>query len=326
MAETADNRAAAALERQTGPAPSPVPEVSVVIPHYNDLDNLKVCLGKLAAQTLPRSKFEIIVADNLSDCGLAAVEAACGDLARVILAPIRGPGPARNAGVEAARAEALAFTDTDCSPEPGWLEGGLKALQRFDIVGGQIEVTVADPERPTDVECFEKVFAFNNRKYVEEQNYTAAATLFTTKAAFAKVGGFPGTTVSEDRDWCRRAVKAGFTLGYTPDAVVAHPAREDWEQLLKKRHRQTRHQFYEARQEGHGLAHWILFNFVVLLSPVGHVFTVLRSDRLDTFGQKLGAIRVLIRLRAWRFAEGMRIAFSRKIEDPWFRENANGEN
>ena len=45
------------------------PLISVIIPHYNDLTNLERCLTLLAAQTLPKSQFEVIIADNNSRCG-----------------------------------------------------------------------------------------------------------------------------------------------------------------------------------------------------------------------------------------------------------------
>lgn len=43
--------------------------VSVIMPHYNDLANLERCIAMLAAQTLPRDQFEVVVADNNSRCG-----------------------------------------------------------------------------------------------------------------------------------------------------------------------------------------------------------------------------------------------------------------
>src|SRR5207248_7276046 len=90
--------------------------VSVIIPHFNDTDNLERCLQLLAAQTLPANQFEVIVADNNSAGGLAAVETICGVRARVVPAPIQGAAEARNAGVAAARGQVLAFLDSDCRP------------------------------------------------------------------------------------------------------------------------------------------------------------------------------------------------------------------
>src|SRR5260370_33327027 len=60
---------------------SVAPSVSVIIPHYNDLANLERCMRLLAAQSLPLSQFEIVVADNNSRCGPEDVERGVGGLA-----------------------------------------------------------------------------------------------------------------------------------------------------------------------------------------------------------------------------------------------------
>ena len=100
------------------------PVVSVIVPHYDDLDNLGECLSLLAVQTMPRDAFEIIVADNNSHCGIAAVEEGCAGLARVVPALIQGAAEARNAGVRASRGRYLAFIDSDCRPSLDWVERG----------------------------------------------------------------------------------------------------------------------------------------------------------------------------------------------------------
>src|SRR5271165_879096 len=113
------------------------PFVSVVIPHFNDLGGLRLCYSRLLGQTYPRDRFEIVVADNNSRCGLDMVGSAAPE-ARVVPAPIQGAGPARNAGIAASRGEVIAFLDSDCVPEPDWLIEGVAALMQFDFVGGQV--------------------------------------------------------------------------------------------------------------------------------------------------------------------------------------------
>src|SRR5471032_2792442 len=92
----------------------PTPFVSVVIPHYNDLDNLTICLQRLRRQSWPSDRFEVIVADNNSTCGIEAVRRIAPDI-RVVPAAEQGAGPARNAGVAVARGDVLAFIDSDCA-------------------------------------------------------------------------------------------------------------------------------------------------------------------------------------------------------------------
>src|SRR6185312_15280782 len=137
------------------------PRLSVIVPHYNDLQGLARCLDCLDQQTLPREQFEIVVADNNSPQGREAVAAVIGDRATLVVVTEKGAGPARNGGVAASRGDILAFTDSDCLPEPEWLVSGLEGLKSYDFVGGRVRVSVPDPDRMTGAEAFERVFAFN---------------------------------------------------------------------------------------------------------------------------------------------------------------------
>jgi GT2 family glycosyltransferase len=188
------------------------PLVSVIVPHYNDLDHLRQGLDALRRQTLPRERFEIIVADNNSAGGIAAVERIAPDV-MVLPAPEQGAGPARNAGVAVARGTYLAFIDSDCIADKDWLCEGIAALERYDYVGGQVLTDVGDPEHITPAEAYEAVFAFNFKKYIEKDKFSGSGNLFVPKAIFARVGGFRAG-VSEDMDWCRRANAMGYRLGY----------------------------------------------------------------------------------------------------------------
>ena len=57
--------------------------------------------------------------------------------------------------------------------------------------------------------------------------------LAVERALFDAVGGFR-VGVSEDTEWCERARVAGYRIGYAPAAVVGHPARRTWDELLAK--------------------------------------------------------------------------------------------
>ena len=91
-------------------------KASVIVPHYNDLDNLGRYVALLRAQTVPADQFEIIVVDNGSAAGLNAVRAVVGGAATVIACATPGAAAMRNTGVAAARGEILAFIDSDCRP------------------------------------------------------------------------------------------------------------------------------------------------------------------------------------------------------------------
>lgn len=197
------------------------PEISIIIPHYNDLASLDRCLTSLEAQTIDPGRYEIIVADNMSPSGLAAVEDVVGERARVVSAEERGAGPARNAGLAQARGTKIGFIDCDCVAEPEWLHTGLAALKNYDLVGGRMSVLVADGKRKTGAEAFECVFAFDNEIYVLKKGFSVTANLFCSRNAFENIGAFR-TGVSEDLDWC----------DVTP---VFHPAATRDRPLLSRR-------------------------------------------------------------------------------------------
>ncbi len=287
--------------------PQHKPKVSVVIPHYRDVENLKICLCALAAQSYPRDSFEIIVADNGSpDAGAVRAAAATGQ-ARLVIAQERGAGPARNAGAAAAEGEILAFIDSDCVAQPQWLEEGVAALSRFDFVGGKVNVLIADPQAMTAVEAFEKIFAFDNEAYVTKKGFTGSGNLFCPRALFEKVGGFRAG-VSEDVEWSHRATAGGFRLGFAAKAAVGHPARRTWPELAAKWRRLTLEAYLLAMEKGGGTLRWFLRSLLLPPSALAHTPGVLRASSLG-MDRKLAAARILFAIRFWRFGESLRLLF-----------------
>lgn len=290
---------------------SAAPKLSVVVPHYEDLSRLALCLSGLERQTLPRDTFEIVVSDNASPCGLEAIEQVIAGRARLVLAPEKGAGPTRNSGVEAARGEVLAFTDSDCRPEPGWLAAGLAALDAYDLVGGAMQVLVDDPDRMTPTEAFELLFAFNNQRYVSRKGFTVTANLFCRRDLFDRVGGFR-VGLSEDVEWCQRATGLGYRLGYAADAVVGHPARKTWAELRKKWERTNKEAYLLYAARSGGLWLYLARAGLMPLSALAHTPKVLMSTKLARWDQKLSAAGILYRLRFWRLIHSVRLLFENR--------------
>ena len=286
-------------------------EVSVIVPHYADRAGLDRCLAALERQTYPRDRYEIIVADNASPEGEAAVAETVAGRARLTVVTLRGPGPARNGGVTISRGQILAFTDCDCIPEPTWLEAGIAALRDVDVVGGAMEVLVENPAAITPEEAFEVVFAFDNRTYVEKKGFTVSANLFCSRKTFEMAGGFSVSQISEDLEWCRRAVSKGLRLGYAPEAVVGHPARATWADLIKKWRRMNREVFNDqVRMKTFGMRGqlvWLLRALVLPATAVAHTPKALFARRALRARDRLGAVTVLYRLRFWRLADNLRL-------------------
>ncbi|HLZ83802.1 MAG TPA: glycosyltransferase [Caulobacteraceae bacterium] len=285
---------------------SALPRVSVIIPHYRDLGGLRRCLDSLAGQTYPAALTEIIVADNASPEGEAAVAAVAGEQARVIVVTERGAGPARNGGARIAGGEVLAFIDSDCVAEPAWLSQGVAALAGHDFVGGRVKVLVDDVARMTPVEAFERVFAFDFETYITRKGFTGSGNLFCPRTVFEKVGGFRAT-VSEDVEWSHRATGLGYRLGYAPGAIVGHPARKAWPELVAKWRRTIGESYALVSEKRGGRAWWLLRTLALPASAVAHMPRVLASPELQTAGQKAAALATLFRIRFWRLTEALRV-------------------
>ncbi len=102
-------------------------ELSVVIAVRNRPEGIRRAIEGVLRGTVPRERFELIVVDNGSTDGTAAVAAAAG--ARVIDEAVPNRCRARNRGADAAAGKWLAFIDSDCVPEPGWLDALLHATE-----------------------------------------------------------------------------------------------------------------------------------------------------------------------------------------------------
>jgi GT2 family glycosyltransferase len=274
------------------------PFVSIIIPHYNDVDALRICIASLHRQTWPATSMEIIVSDNNSACGLDAVAGAAPGC-RVVHAPIQGAGPARNAGVDASRGSILAFIDSDCNPRVDWVENGVRALASYDFAGGFVETSVRNPTRPAPVEAWETVFGFDFERYILVEGYTGSGNMWVWRRVFDAVGGFR-SGVSEDMDWSFRATKAGYRLGYEPGAIVSHAARLSWRDLLHRWRRVIAEHRSLSRQKPLSHLRWLARTLAMPLSIGPHLIRVIRSKRLPDRRAKAEVAAVLIAHRLWR--------------------------
>lgn len=112
---------------EAAPAAATVaPRVSVVMPVYNGEAYLATAIDSVLGQTQP--DVELVVVDDGSSDGSAAILARYGDRIRVLHQANAGVSAARNAGVAAARGEFLAFLDSDDWWEPDFLASMVGAM------------------------------------------------------------------------------------------------------------------------------------------------------------------------------------------------------
>ncbi len=121
------------------------PDVSVVLPTRDRADVLPRTLGTLATQRLDRVRAELVVVDNGSTPAtldvLEKLVAAHPWPARLVHEGRPGVAAARNAGLEAAQADLILFTNDDVIPAADtWLAGHVQAHK-----SGQDRVGIMGP-------------------------------------------------------------------------------------------------------------------------------------------------------------------------------------
>lgn len=210
-------------------APQAAPEVSIIIPAFNEERWLPATLRGLRELAAADSR-EIIVVDNGSTDRTRDLAREAG--ATVLLAPGVSVAALRNAGARVAAGDVLAFLDADCVPQPDWLEKALRSIRDGPCVTG---ARVLTPPNGTWVERAWFDVAPQGRRRV---SYINSGNLIVSRLVFAHVGGFDESLATgEDSDFCRRAsavvpVVADDTIRVhhygNPRTVRAFFRRERW--------------------------------------------------------------------------------------------------
>lgn len=288
--------------------PEDVPRVSIIIPVFNQAQDLARCLAALERQTYPADRFEAIVVDNGSDEPIGPVTERFS-FVRAICEPAPGSYAARNRGIEASTGELLAFTDADCVPADDWVERGVRAVQRLPgagMVAGEIELTFTDPDRRTAVELFETILGLPQELFLR-WGFGATANLFTTKATVDRVGPFDGRLMSGgDMEWGQRVRALGLAQQYGPDVRVFHPARRTLPQLWKKSIRVAAGYQQVADHRGEGTS-GLLTNAVRQLIRMDHIRAHIADPRLGTVERRLKFAAIVWLVELLRVFERYRV-------------------
>jgi glycosyltransferase involved in cell wall biosynthesis len=109
-------------------------ELSIIVPTYNEKENICNILKALNDQTTTRKDYEVIVVDGGSKDGTRDLAQKCG-ADKIIMQKGEGIAGAKNDGADAAKGKILATMDADVIPPKTWIEILLKRFSRKKIVG-----------------------------------------------------------------------------------------------------------------------------------------------------------------------------------------------
>jgi len=188
--------------------------VSVVLNVMNEERNIADLLDSLVIQEQP---LEIVIVDARSkdrtrDVVQRYVQA--HPFVKMYVHP-GSRGNSTNFGIAQAKGDIIAFTGGDCIANPFWI----KELRRMiedgaDIVAGRtINLGLKAWEELERVELFHKGY---------DVSFPSCNMAFR-REVIKRVGGFDTWFITaEDIDLNFRAVEAGFSIRYSPDAIIYH--------------------------------------------------------------------------------------------------------
>lgn len=280
------------------------PEVSIVISTYNRSQMLARAIESMLKQQASVTYELVVVDNNCTDDTAQVVKQYANEspILRYIFEAKQGVSYGRNAGIAAAHADLIAFTDDDVLVESNWVER-VKAV--FDAepdhgcIGGRVLPIWPRPE-PTWLNRSHwsplalldygeaQTMDANHRKCLVTANMSARRSVFEQigyfSPQFQKTKG--STCAVEDRELQERYWKAGGRCRFDPSMLVYASIQP--ERLDKSYHRRWHY--------GHGQMHALLRDpsmedstFPILGIP-GHVYRSFITESAAT-------LRDLLRLR-----------------------------
>ena len=190
------------------------PLISVMIGAYNAEPYLAEAIESVFAQT--HRPLELIVVDDGSTDGTAAVAQGYGDRLSSAQQENGGNGAARNRALQLANGNYFAFLDADDRFTPRKLEIQLAALDAdpaLDVVFGHVQEFVS-PEIAEDVKA-------QIRNPAPVSPWTSPNLMLIRRESFDRVGPFSASLrVGVTVDWYARATEAGLKALMLPDVVL----------------------------------------------------------------------------------------------------------
>lgn len=202
------------------------PQVSFVVPAYNEERLLPACLAAIRAEIARTGCMaEVLVVNNASTDSTAAVAAATPGVV-VVDQPVKGLVQARNAGFLASCGVLIANIDADTLIPVGWLDRVFQAFEQSPKL-----VVLSGPYDYYDVPLHIRTFARGfywmgyasysfNKHVLGVGSMVQGGNFVLVRDVLERIGGYSDafTFYGEDTDIARRMSKAGdvrFTFALT---------------------------------------------------------------------------------------------------------------
>jgi glycosyltransferase involved in cell wall biosynthesis len=214
------------------------PPVTVVVPVFNRAETISACLDSLLRSAYPEDHLQIVAVDNGSTDASREIIQGVVDAhplrVRLIQEAKRGPSAARNAGIRDCTTEIVAFTDSDCVVDSGWLSAlvGPLADPAIGATGGRI---LAFPNDGAIAQFGERIHDHQRAMEVLWPGYIITMNFATRRDVLAAVGFFDEAMLRcEDVELALRIRAAGYAWRYVHEAGICHRNRRTLRELARE--------------------------------------------------------------------------------------------
>jgi glycosyltransferase involved in cell wall biosynthesis len=208
------------------------PALSVVVCAYNEERYLGDCLESLLHLDYPN--LDVVICDDGSTD--RTLEIASRYPFRILALEHKGLSAARNAGLEVARGDLIAYLDADAACDPDWpyhlalsFEGGVDATGGPNLPvpssGFTERVVAQSPGGPMQVMITD-----------DRAEHVVGANMAFRRTTLRDLGGFDVayTSAGDDVDICWRLLDAGHEIGFAHAAQVWHHRRDSLGRYLRQ--------------------------------------------------------------------------------------------
>ncbi len=299
--------------------------LSIVIVGWNVRELLDAALASIYASTHDDASPEVIVVDNASTDGTAAMVAATYPQARLIVNTVnRGFTGANNQGIEAASGKYILLLNPDTEVMEGALDQLVAYLEAHPQVG-LVAPRLLNPNGTTQSSrrrfptlpilflestwleglmpkpLLRQHYMMDKSDALEHDvGWVTGAAMLVRRSVIEEVGVFDEDffMYSEELDWCRRICDAGWRIAYTPTAEVMHYGGKSSDQVAPARHIYFQSSKVRYTQKHHGaltaelLRLWLLGQYVWQVILEGLKWTIghrrpLRAARVKAYWRVL---------------------------------------
>jgi len=211
--------------------------LSIIVPSFNRKVEIEDLLLSLEKQDLPKQTFEVVIVDDGSTDGtdkwVMDFQSRSDVDVHLVRQDHKGPGAARNLGMEKAEGDVFVFIDSDCTAPPNWLRIIHNAFDndpQLKAFGGRDDARSDFPPLLLAINYSMTSFLTTGgmrggKKKRLAKFYPRSFNMGLHRDLYKKIGGFGNLRHGQDIEFSNRMIKSGEKVAHLPDCVVYHKRR-----------------------------------------------------------------------------------------------------